>query len=85
MKILLFFGWAAKTIASSYMRVVMGKQMVEAEKLNPNLHQDTIGKPTSRAINWCNNNIVVTVWNNTLSISKVQNVADSYRFWLCPD
>jgi hypothetical protein len=32
------------------MRVTMGKWMVEALKLDPNLHQDAIGKPTSRAI-----------------------------------
>ncbi len=63
----------------------MGKWMVEAQKLDPNLHQDTIGKPTSRAIDWGNSNVVVRVQNSTLLISKAQNVADSYRFWLCPD
>jgi hypothetical protein len=61
--------------------------VVEAQKLDPILHQDqdTIEKLTSRAIDLCNDNVVVTVWNITSLISKLQNVADSYRFWLCPD
>jgi hypothetical protein len=67
------------------MMVAMGKWIVGAQKLDPILHQDTIENPTSRAINWCNNNKVVALWNNTLLIYKVQNVADSFRFWLCPD
>jgi hypothetical protein len=75
----------AKTIAGSYMRVAMGKWMVEAKKMDLNFHQDTIEKQTSRTINWCNTNVVVTLWNDSILISKVQNVADSYRFWLCPD
>jgi hypothetical protein len=37
MKILIFFRWAAKTIAGSYMRVTMGKLMVWALKLDPSL------------------------------------------------
>ena len=41
MKIIIYFWWAAKTIAGSYMRVTMGKLMVWALKLDPNLHQDT--------------------------------------------
>jgi hypothetical protein len=41
MKILIYFWWAAKTIAGSYMKVMMGKLMVWALKLNPSLHQDT--------------------------------------------
>ena len=42
MKILIYFCWEAKTIAGSYMRVAMGKLMVCALKLDPNLNQDTI-------------------------------------------
>ncbi len=41
MKILIYFWWEAKTIAGSYTRVVMGKLMVWALKLDPNLNQDT--------------------------------------------
>ena len=41
MKILIFFRWEAKTIAGSYTRVRMGKLMVWALKLDPNLNQDT--------------------------------------------
>ena len=55
------------------MRVTMWKWMVEALKLDPNLHQDTIGKLTSRAFDWCNKNVVVPVLNYTFLISKVQN------------
>ena len=35
MKIIIYFWWAAKTIAGSYMRVTMGKLMVWALKLDP--------------------------------------------------
>ncbi len=49
MKILIYFWWAAKTIAGSYTRVTMGKLIVWALKLDPSLHQDTKWKPTSRA------------------------------------
>ncbi len=49
MMILIYLWWTAKTIAGSYMRVMMGKWMVEALKLDPSLHI-FIGKPTSRAI-----------------------------------
>ena len=56
MKILIYFWWAAKTIAGSYMRVTMGKLMVWALKLDPSFHQDNKWKPTSRAFDWCNNN-----------------------------
>jgi hypothetical protein len=39
-------GWP--TVAGSYiMRVTMGDSLVWALKLDPSLHQDTIGKPTS--------------------------------------
>ena len=61
-KLLVFWGRAIKTIAGSYMRV---KWMVEDQKLGLNLHQNTLEKPTPRAINWCNNIVVVPVWNNT--------------------
>ena len=39
MKIFIYFWWAAKTIAGSYMRVTMGKLMVWALKLDPNLNR----------------------------------------------
>jgi hypothetical protein len=49
MMILIFFWWAAKTVAGSYMRVTMGDLLVWALKLDPSLHQETIGKLSSRA------------------------------------
>ena len=85
MMILVYFWWAAKTVAGSYMRVTMGDLLVWALKLDPSLHQDTIGKLSSRAFDWCNKNVVVPVLNCTLLISKVKNVARSYRYWLCTD
>jgi len=49
-------------VASSYMRVTMGDlQVCWALKLDPSLHQDTIGKLSSRAFDWCNKNIVILV------------------------
>ena len=66
----LIFWWMAKTVAGSYMRVRMEDLLVWGQKLDPALHQDTTGKPTSRAIHWYNNNVVVPVWNDTLSIFK---------------
>jgi hypothetical protein len=41
----------AKTVAGSYIMVRMGDLMVWALKLDPNLHQNTIGKLSSRAFN----------------------------------
>jgi hypothetical protein len=58
MKILIFFGHAAKTRAGSDMRVAMGDFMVWAQKLDLSVHQNTNGKPTSRAFDWCNTNVV---------------------------
>ncbi len=58
MKILIFFGHAAKTRAGSDMRFAMGDFMVWAQKLDLSIHQNTNGKPTSRAFDWCNNNVV---------------------------
>jgi hypothetical protein len=46
-----FFGHVAKTRAGSNMRVAMGDFMVWAQKLDLSIHQNTIGKQTSRAIN----------------------------------
>ena len=63
----------------------MGDVLVWALKLDTSLHQDTIGKPTSRAIDWYNKNVVVPVLNYTLLISKGKSVDTSSRFWLCPD
>jgi hypothetical protein len=51
---IIIFSHAAKTIAGSHMRVAMGDLMVWAQKLDLSLHQDTIGKSTSRAFDWCN-------------------------------
>jgi len=39
-------------------RVTMGDLLVWALKLDPSLHQDTIGKISSRAFDWCNKNVV---------------------------
>jgi hypothetical protein len=47
-----YFWWAAKTVAGSYMRVTMGDLLVWALKLDPSLHQDTIGKLSSMAFDW---------------------------------
>jgi hypothetical protein len=49
MMILIYFWWAAKTVAGIYMRVTMGDLLVWALKLDPILHQDTIGKLSARA------------------------------------
>jgi hypothetical protein len=59
---ILFFwcGWP-KVVAGSDDRVLLGKWMLWAEKLEPNVHQDTIGKLSSRAFDWCNKNMVVLV------------------------
>jgi hypothetical protein len=43
----------AKTVAGSYMRVMMGDLMVWALKLDPNNHQNIIGKLSSKAFEWC--------------------------------
>jgi hypothetical protein len=58
MKKLIVFGHAAKTRAGSNMRVAMGDFMVWAQKLGPSIHQNIDGKPTSRAFDWCNKNVV---------------------------
>ncbi len=50
-----FFGHAAKTRAGSDMRVAMGDFMVCAQKLDLSVHQNTNGKPTSRAFDWYDN------------------------------
>ena len=60
MMMLILFWWVAKT-SGSYIRVTMGDLLGWDLKLNPSLHQDTIGKPTSRAFNWCTINVVVPV------------------------
>jgi hypothetical protein len=57
---IIFFGRAAKTIAGSHMRVAMGDSTIWGQKLDLSLHQDTIGKPTSRAFDWCNINAMVS-------------------------
>jgi hypothetical protein len=58
MKIIFCFGHAAKTRAGSGMRVAMGDFMVWAQKLDLSVHQNTNGKPTSTAFNWCSKNVV---------------------------
>jgi hypothetical protein len=49
MKILIFFGHAAKSRAGSNMRVAMGNFMVWAQKLDLSVHHNNFGKPTSKA------------------------------------
>jgi hypothetical protein len=61
MKILTFFGHAAKTIAGSNMRVAKGDLTVWGQKLDLSLHQNTIGKPTSKAFDWCDKNAMVSL------------------------
>jgi hypothetical protein len=56
---ILFFWWTAKTVAGSYVRVTMGDLMVWALKLGPNLHQNTIGKLSSKTFDWCNKNAMI--------------------------
>ncbi len=46
-----FFCREAKTSAGRDMRVAMGDFMVWAQKLDLSIHQNTNGKPTSRAFN----------------------------------
>jgi hypothetical protein len=53
-----FFGHAAKTRAGSNMRVAMGDFTVWAQKLDLSVHQNAVGKPTSRAFDLCNKNVV---------------------------
>jgi hypothetical protein len=53
-----YFGHAAKNRAGSNIRVTMGDFMVWAQKLDLSIHKNTNGKPTSRAFNWCNKNVV---------------------------
>ena len=53
MMILIYFWWVAKTVAGSYMRVMMGDLLVWALKMDPSLHQ----KLSSRAFDWCNKNV----------------------------
>jgi hypothetical protein len=50
MKILIVFGHAAKTRAGSNMRIATGDFMAWAQKLDLSVHQNIVGKPTSRAI-----------------------------------
>jgi hypothetical protein len=74
-------GHAAKTRAGSNTRVAIGDFMVWAQKLDLSVHKNTIGKPTSRAIDLVESSTVK--WY--LLISEGEKVAPSYRFWLCPD
>ncbi len=53
-----FFCHAAKTRAGSEISVAMGDFMVWAQKLDLSVHQNTNGKPTSKAFNWCNKYVV---------------------------
>jgi len=50
-----------KNCAASYMRVTMGDLMVWALQFDPSFHKDTIGKLSSRAYDWFNKNVVVSV------------------------
>ncbi len=53
-----FFGHAAKTRAGSNMRDAMEDFMVWAQKLDLSVPQNTNRKPTSRALDWCDKNVV---------------------------
>jgi hypothetical protein len=48
--VLICGGGGSRTIADGYDRVSMGKWMVWGQKLEPCVHQDTIGKLSSRPI-----------------------------------
>jgi hypothetical protein len=65
--------------------VAIGDWLVWGQFLDPNITQDTIGNLWSRVFDWCNENMVVFVWNHTNLIFKVLNSAGSMSFWLCPD
>ncbi len=60
----------AKTDAASNSRVAMGECLVLGQISDPNVNQDPIGKPWSKAFYWYNKNAKVLPWNNTLLISK---------------
>jgi hypothetical protein len=60
MILIIWWGWP-KTIADSNARVLVGKWMVWAEKLGPNVHQDTVRKLSPTTFYWCNKNMVVHV------------------------
>jgi hypothetical protein len=45
-----------KTDAASNGRVTMGYWLVWGQFLDPNVNQDTIGKLSPRAFDWCNKN-----------------------------
>jgi hypothetical protein len=51
MILFLWWGWQ-KTIAGSGTRVLVGKWMVCAEKLDPNVHQGTVRMLSPMALNW---------------------------------
>jgi hypothetical protein len=55
----------AKTVAGSYMRVMIGDLMVWALKLDTNLHQNTIGKLSSRAFDGVIYAMALLSWNDT--------------------
>jgi hypothetical protein len=57
---IVWWGWP-KTIAGSNARVLVEKWMVWAKNMDPNVHEDTIRKLSSRASYWCNNYMVVYV------------------------
>jgi hypothetical protein len=48
-----------KTDAASNGRVTMGEMLVWGQVLDPNFNQDTIGKLSSKAFDWCNKNAMV--------------------------
>jgi hypothetical protein len=56
-----YFFVDGKTVAGRFMMVKIGDLMVCAPKLDSNLHQNTIGKLSSRAFDWCNKNAMVPV------------------------
>jgi hypothetical protein len=75
----------AKTDAASDSTVTMGDWLVWGQILDPNTNQDTVGKLSSRISIG-----VIKIWwflcrIIQLKILKVQNIAGSNSFWLCPD
>jgi hypothetical protein len=82
---ILWWGWP-KTIAGSNAnaRVLVGKWMVRAEQLDPNVLQDTIKNSLQRLSIG-----VIKTWLFLCEIIqfflKVQNSAADISFWLCPD
>jgi hypothetical protein len=66
----LFDGGSAKTDRGGDNRVMMGHWLVWGQNLDPNVYQNTIGKLSLKAFDWCNKNAVVPVCNHTRMFFK---------------